>query len=398
MNYTKTNWENNKAPAINATHLNNIEDGIYNAHAVLSSLPDSMKFKGTVGVGADVETLPTEASEGDVYMVMTTKTYSPGGVAKKGDLFIYTNSSWKLIPSGDDGLGTVTSITAGAGLSITGGQITSDGQISIDASYTAQSGTDARNGLMSSEDKKIIENLSKVATSGSYNDLSDQPIVPAIEHSTGNSQKAVISQAAVTELLNGKANSSHTHEQSDIVELENTLNGKSSITHSHGAITKEGKLLNDSGEIVDSNTFLYTLLDGTISSISGIPFDKVDKLGSNFEARDKEISKIKSVLPTDGEDVLVDVAPSIHSHDDFTETSSGFVPTPPETGASSSVLFGDGSWKQIATNPITEEENLFIDYSTSAPTEDNIDGLKIVILDSEPKMKHKGYLYLISEA
>ena len=68
MNYTKTNWENNKAPAINASHLNNIEDGIYNAHAVLSSLPDSMKFKGTVGVGADIETLPTEASESDVYM------------------------------------------------------------------------------------------------------------------------------------------------------------------------------------------------------------------------------------------------------------------------------------------------------------------------------------------
>ena len=67
-------------------------------------------------------------------------------------------------------------------------------------------------------------------------------------------------------------------------------------------------------------------------------------------------------------------------------------------GASSSVLFGDGLWKQIATNPITEEENLFIDYSTSAPTEDNIDGLKIVILDSEPEKKCKGYLYLISEA
>ena len=235
-------------------------------------------------------------------MVMTKKTYSPGGVAKKGDLFIYTNSSWKLIPLGDDGLGTVTSITAGAGLSITGGQITSDGQISIDASYTAQSGTNGRNGLMSSADKQIIETLSNVAKTGSYDDLLDKPLVPAIEQSTGTNPDAVISQSAVTELLNGKANSSHTHEQSDIVELENTLNGKSSITHSHGAITKEGKLLNDSGEIVDSNTFLYTLLDGTISSISGIPFNKVDELDSNFEARDVEISKIKSVLPTDGED------------------------------------------------------------------------------------------------
>lgn len=398
MNYTKTNWENNKEPSINASHLNNIEDGIYNAHTILSSLPDSMKFKGTVGVGGDVETLPAGATEGDVYMVITTKTYSPGGTAKKGDLFIYTNSSWKLIPSGDDGLGTVTSITAGTGLSITGGQITSDGQISIDASYTAQYGTDARNGLMSSTDKEIIETLSNVAKTGSYDDLLDKPVVPAVEQSTGSNPNAVISQSAVTTLLNGKANSSHTHEQSNIVGLESTLNGKSSTTHGHGAITRDGKLLNDSGEIVDSNTFLYTLLDGTISSTPGIPFNKVDDLSSNFALRDTELSKIKAVLPTGDEEVLVDVAPLVHSHDDFTETSSGFVPTPPETGASSSVLFGDGLWKQIATNPLTEEENLFIDYSTSVPEEDNIDGLKIVVLDSEPEVKYRGYLYLISEA
>ena len=45
MNYTKTNWENNKAPAINASHLNNIEDGIYNGleNIILNNNKEKLK-------------------------------------------------------------------------------------------------------------------------------------------------------------------------------------------------------------------------------------------------------------------------------------------------------------------------------------------------------------------
>lgn len=32
MSYTKTNWQNNQAPAINAANLNKMEDGIEEAH------------------------------------------------------------------------------------------------------------------------------------------------------------------------------------------------------------------------------------------------------------------------------------------------------------------------------------------------------------------------------
>jgi hypothetical protein len=38
-----------------------------------------------------------------------------------------------------------------------------------------------------------------------------------------------------------------------------------------------------------------------------------------------------------------------------------------------------------------------IGYSTVAPTQDNVDGLKIVELSEEPATKYDGYLYFIEE-
>lgn len=35
MSYTKTNWRNNSTPALNATNLNNIENGISNIYSSL---------------------------------------------------------------------------------------------------------------------------------------------------------------------------------------------------------------------------------------------------------------------------------------------------------------------------------------------------------------------------
>lgn len=37
-----------------------------------------------------------------------------------------------------------------------------------------------------------------------------------------------------------------------------------------------------------------------------------------------------------------------------------------------------------------------VKYSTTAPTADNTDGLKVIVLDSEPATKYNGYLYIIT--
>ena len=70
---------------------------------LVSSLPTPMQFKGTLGTGGTITTLPAAASSnnGYVYKVITAGTYASQSAAV-GDTFISNGSSWILIPSGDD--------------------------------------------------------------------------------------------------------------------------------------------------------------------------------------------------------------------------------------------------------------------------------------------------------
>lgn len=95
----------------------------------ISGLGTPMQFKGTLGTGGTITSLPTAAASnaGFSYKVITDGTYA-SQAAKVGDMFVSDGSAWVLIPSGDEPGGTVTNIaTSGA---ITGGPITSTGTIS----------------------------------------------------------------------------------------------------------------------------------------------------------------------------------------------------------------------------------------------------------------------------
>lgn len=87
------------------------------ANERIDALPLPMVFKGTLGTGGTISTLPTASSEneGFVYIVITDGTYA-GQAAKAGDTFVSGGSSWVLVPSGDDaGGGLVISQTLAAG-------------------------------------------------------------------------------------------------------------------------------------------------------------------------------------------------------------------------------------------------------------------------------------------
>ena len=106
----------------------------------ITNLPEPMIFKGSVGTGGTITSLPTAAAsnEGWTYKVITALS-SPA--AKVGDTVISNGSSWVVIPSGDEPSGTVTNITAGSGLSIgttAGGSLTTTGTINHTNSVTAQ--------------------------------------------------------------------------------------------------------------------------------------------------------------------------------------------------------------------------------------------------------------------
>lgn len=86
----------------------------------IDNLPEPMVFKGSLGTGGTITSLPTNgtATVGDTYKVITDGTYA-SKAAKVGDTFICLTktssaNTWELIPSGDDVGGTVTSVKINA--------------------------------------------------------------------------------------------------------------------------------------------------------------------------------------------------------------------------------------------------------------------------------------------
>ena len=102
----------------------------------ISSLPDPMVFKGSLGTGGTITTLPTAAAanKGFTYKVIEDGTYA-SQAAKVGDTFISDGSAWILIPSGDEPSGTVTSVgiqsASNNTISVIGSPITSSGTIEL---------------------------------------------------------------------------------------------------------------------------------------------------------------------------------------------------------------------------------------------------------------------------
>lgn len=70
--------------------------------ALINALPTPMVFKGTLGTGGTITTLPSASAEneGYTYKVITAGTYQ-GIVCKVGDVVTSNGSDWVLIPSGD---------------------------------------------------------------------------------------------------------------------------------------------------------------------------------------------------------------------------------------------------------------------------------------------------------
>lgn len=71
--------------------------------SAIDNLPEPMIFKGTLGTGGTISTLPaaSSANEGFTYKVITDGTYASQS-AKVGDVFTSNGSEWVLIPAGDE--------------------------------------------------------------------------------------------------------------------------------------------------------------------------------------------------------------------------------------------------------------------------------------------------------
>ena len=98
-------WSGNETLAGDLTYNGNksITSEVQRLDSRIDALPEPMVFKGTLGVGGTIQTLPTASAEneGYTYKVITAGTYA-GTTAKVGDVFTSDGSTWVLIPSGDE--------------------------------------------------------------------------------------------------------------------------------------------------------------------------------------------------------------------------------------------------------------------------------------------------------
>ena len=292
MSYTPTRWingEDGHDTPINASNLNKIEAGISDNSSGISQLQGGMRFMG------ETSTLPNNPRIGEVYQASATGLVYGN---KIGDLLVYTKTnSWHVIPSGNEHDGTVTRINQGAGIIVNNGSpLTESGEIKLDTSFVANN---TRNGLLSSTLFKKISTLSNVAVTGSWSDL-DQSTIPSsakrpirddvdIEASEYPSQ-TVVSQSGIKTLLDGKADTSHSHliedievketSESEPQPLSNYLakdnNGVTDVLtpaapklHPHGNITANGYVM--SGDTYAQNQVLLTDSDGRIVPSPTIP-------------------------------------------------------------------------------------------------------------------------------
>ena len=184
--------------------------------SAIDNLPVPMVFKGTLGTGGTITSLPTASAsnEGYTYKVITAGTYA-SQTADIGDVFVSNGTDWVLIPAGDETFtdtwreikvnGTSvlgSSINTGAlnlkaginmGIAVDGNDLTFS---ATDTTYS--DATQSVHGLMSTADKikldgiatgaEVNVNADWNATSGDA-EILNKPTIPTVNNGTLTIQK-----------------------------------------------------------------------------------------------------------------------------------------------------------------------------------------------------------------
>ena len=102
MAYTKTTWVNGSAPPLSAENLNKIEDGIYNAHAELTSQDarlDALENYAVVEAGTSGGWAYKKYADGTMVAEKDCTTSSPSW-SQVGSSGIYSNPTALTPPTG----------------------------------------------------------------------------------------------------------------------------------------------------------------------------------------------------------------------------------------------------------------------------------------------------------
>lgn len=143
-----------------------------------TNLPNPMVFKGTLGTGGTITTLPTASSsnEGYTYKVITAGTYASQS-AKVGDVFVSAKPegasaySWILIPAGDTDSDTWRNIKVN-GTEILGSAISTGALDLVAGNGIALTNNDGAVTIDSTEKKLPAQTLTAGQTTVTFTDSS----------------------------------------------------------------------------------------------------------------------------------------------------------------------------------------------------------------------------------
>ena len=209
----------------------------------------------------------------------------------------------------------------------------------IDSSLSSTSTNAVQNKVINTElgKKANTTDLATVATSGSYNDLSNKPTIPTVNNKT------------------------LTIQQNGTTVKTFTANSNADVTANITVPTKTSDLTNDSGYLTSHNP-----IDSALSTTSeNAVQNKVVKAELDNKANSADLSTVATTGSyTDLNNIPSNFTPASHTHGSITNDG--------KLGTASRALITDGN-KKIAVSSVTSTELGYLSGVTSA-VQDQLDG------------------------
>lgn len=151
--------------------------------------------------------------------------------------------------------------------------------------HSHDSASSSANGFLSKEDKSKLDGIATEANK------------TVVDSSLSSSSNNPVQNKIVTNALNGKANSSHSHSISNITNLQSALDSKSETGHTHDdryyTETEMNTKLQSKSDINHNHNNTYSLLNHQHTGLNGIPDIICDSAGQQSVAGYRKVFRLK---------------------------------------------------------------------------------------------------------
>ena len=209
----------------------------------------------------DKPTIPTDVSDltDSSNTAFTPKSHTHGNLQNDGSIGTSNNASKNVVTDSNGKITIEAKPTIPSASSSTPSADTSNGSVGTGTSYARADHKHPKSSIYAEASHNHTKSqitdfpsLATVATSGSYNDLTNKPTIPegaTVDTELSTSSNNAIANSTVTTALNGKSDSGHTHSN---YLTSSDISGK--IDTAGTGLSKSGTTLNHSNSVTALTT------------------------------------------------------------------------------------------------------------------------------------------------